>query len=116
MDSRRVIGALLVVCAVVMLAERTEGFISFFSPSDMRRMMEKEKSKALKKSVSLQQRSEDNSFLESPSVQYRGEGMLLKPGDTLESRVRLNMKQVDNYRDILGEMLGEILQEEQNAQ
>ncbi|MGH0187997.1 UNVERIFIED_CONTAM: hypothetical protein FKN15_027698 [Acipenser sinensis] len=35
----KVIGSLLVVCLMAMLAEQTEGFLSFFSPSDMRRMM-----------------------------------------------------------------------------
>lgn len=40
-----VLGCLLLVCAVLLLTEQAEGHVTFFSPKEMREMVEKAKQK-----------------------------------------------------------------------
>ncbi|XP_058860531.1 motilin-like [Acipenser ruthenus] len=103
----KVIGSLLVVCLVAMLAEQTEGFLSFFSPSDMRRMMEKEKSKTGKKSV--RSGETESGELAAPERYMEEEAAML--GTPLEIGVRLSSRQFDKYGAALGEVLNEMLEE-----
>ncbi|MGH0176712.1 UNVERIFIED_CONTAM: hypothetical protein FKN15_072810 [Acipenser sinensis] len=103
----KVIGSLLVVCLVAMLAEQTEGFFSFFSPSDMRRMMEKEKSKTGKKSV----RSGETESGELAAPERYMEEEAARLGSPLEIGVRLSPRQFDKYGAALGEVLNEMLEE-----
>lgn len=108
----KVIGSLLVVCLVAMLAEQTEGFLSFFSPSDMRRMMEKEKSKTGKKSV--RSGETESGELAAPERYMEEEAAML--GTPLEIGVRLSPRQFDKYGAALGEVLNEMLEEGGKAQ
>ncbi|XP_043932420.1 promotilin isoform X2 [Protopterus annectens] len=113
MVSRTVIGCLIVVCVMAMLAEKTEGFISFFTPSDVRKMMEKERVKGLKKSTNLQQRSEGSTLLDMTEPQGVEKETIIKSqmSAPLEIGVRINADQLQRYKDVLGEVLQEILSE-----
>uniref|UniRef100_A0A8D0AWK0 Uncharacterized protein n=1 Tax=Salvator merianae TaxID=96440 RepID=A0A8D0AWK0_SALMN len=77
MVSRKVIATLLGLYVVAMLAKQSEGYIAFYNPEDFRRMMEKEKNQAQKKS--LQERSDFGDF----SGVSGDEGQIIKVNCTL---------------------------------
>ncbi|XP_066559112.1 motilin-like [Amia ocellicauda] len=110
MSRGKVISCLLVVSVVAMLAEQTEGFISFISPGDMRRMMEQEKGRAGKKSLEVEQRSEERESGELASPDWYRQKDTAK-GAPLEIGVRLSPQQLDRLAPVLGEILHEMLAE-----
>ncbi|XP_069046550.1 motilin-like [Lepisosteus oculatus] len=109
----KVIGCLLGVCVLAMLAKQTEGFLSFISPSDMRRMMEQEKVKAGKKSVDLEPRSEEREFGKLASTEWNVKDDAVQ--EPLEIGVRLTHQRLNKLAPALGEILQEMLEEGQQV-
>ncbi|XP_039653983.1 motilin-like [Perca fluviatilis] len=103
-----VAGCLVLACLVALLAERTEGHITFFSPKEMMLMKEREGRK------DMEPRS--NGQFEEDAVQQlsrveRGEN----PDETVEIGVRLSPKQLDHVALVLKEIIHEIVEEHQKA-
>ncbi|XP_068449598.1 motilin-like [Clinocottus analis] len=103
---RAVTGCLVLACMVALLAERTEGHITFFSPKEMMLMKERK---------DMEPRSEDGQFEEVtvqqlPQVERGG-----NPEKTVEIAVRLSPKQLDHVTPVLEEIIHEIEQELQKA-
>ncbi|XP_034440627.1 uncharacterized protein mlnl isoform X2 [Hippoglossus hippoglossus] len=100
-----VAGCLVLVCLVALLAERTEGHITFFSLKEMKQMRDREGTK------DLGPRSEDSQLEpvtvpELPQVEHDG-----NPDKTVEFTVRLSPKQLDHVAPVLEEYIEEILEE-----
>ncbi|XP_074792386.1 promotilin isoform X1 [Natator depressus] len=117
MVSRKVVTSLLVVYVVAMLAEQTEGYLAFFTRSDIERMQlqEKERSKAQKKSLMLQKRSEGREVTELSDVEGVDEGEIIKLTAPGEIGMRLNARQLEKYQHVLEELLTEMLLDARNA-
>ncbi|XP_051780351.1 promotilin-like isoform X2 [Erpetoichthys calabaricus] len=107
----RVMVSLLLVSMLLVLVDQTEGFLSFFSPTDMKKMLEKEK--LGKKSVSLQQRSEESVPGELPSAGWYIEKTEMSC--PMEIGMRLTPQQIKKYGPILAEMLNQLLLEKGTA-
>ncbi|XP_061118077.1 motilin-like [Conger conger] len=107
-----VIGALAVTFLVVALLERAESHFTFFSPKEMREMMER--GRAGKKSVDLEPRSEEGQF-EEEAIPERSEGVGGAQGKSVEIGVRLSAKQLERMAPALGEILHEMLTETEKA-
>ncbi|XP_060926643.1 motilin-like [Limanda limanda] len=100
-----VAGCLVLVCLVALLAERTEGHITFFSLKEMKQMRDREGTK------DLGPRSEDSQLEpvtvpELPQVEQDG-----NPDKTVEFTVRLSPKQLDHVAPVIEEYIEEILEE-----
>uniref|UniRef100_A0A4W3GHB9 Promotilin n=2 Tax=Callorhinchus milii TaxID=7868 RepID=A0A4W3GHB9_CALMI len=105
MVSKRVIISLLVVCAVAMLAERTEGFLSFLSPFDLQKIIAKNRIRMEKNMAeNLQRRSEENGSPEGLGRDETAEEIVCVP---LEVGVKMNAKQLLKYENLVGEILSE---------
>ncbi|CAM4684874.1 unnamed protein product, partial [Caretta caretta] len=117
MVSRKVVASLLVVYVVAMLAEQTEGYLAFFTRSDIERMQlqEKERNKAQKKSLMLQKRSEGREVTELSDVEGVDEGEIIKLTAPGEIGMRLNARQLEKYQHVLEELLTEMLLDAQNG-
>ncbi|KAJ8395555.1 hypothetical protein AAFF_G00030360 [Aldrovandia affinis] len=107
-----VIGCLVVAFLVAMLVEQAEGHFTFFSPKEMREMMER--GRAGKKSVDLEPRSEEGQF-EEVTMPERSEEMGVSQGKSVEIGLRLTAKQLDHVAPALGEILHEMLTETEKA-
>ncbi|XP_065259487.1 promotilin [Emys orbicularis] len=114
MVSRKVVASLLVVYVVAMLAEQTEGYLAFFTRSDIERMQEKQRNKAQKKSLMLQKRSEGGDVTELSDVERVDEGEIIKLTAPGETGMRLDARQLEKYQHILEELLTEMLLDAQN--
>ncbi|XP_040890610.1 motilin-like [Toxotes jaculatrix] len=106
---RAVAGCVVLACLVALLAERTEGHITFFSPKEMKLMKEREGRK------DMEPRSEDGQFEEVtvqqlPQLEHGG-----NPDKTVEIAVRLSPKQLDHVAPVLEEIIHEIVVERQKA-
>ncbi|XP_068576205.1 motilin-like [Cebidichthys violaceus] len=106
---RAVTSCLVLACLMVLLAERTEGHITFFSPKEMMLMKEREGRK------DMEPRSEDGQFEEVtvqqlPRLEHGG-----NPDKTVEIAVRLSPKQLDHVTPVLEEIIHEIEEELQKA-
>ncbi|XP_070693959.1 motilin-like [Pempheris klunzingeri] len=106
---RAVAGCAVLACLVALLAERTEGHITFFSPKEMMLMKEREGRK------DMEPRSEDGQFEEVtvqqlPQVERGG-----NPDKTVEIAVRLSPKQLDHVAPVLEEIIHEIVEQRQRA-
>ncbi|XP_075951998.1 motilin-like isoform X2 [Anarhichas minor] len=106
---RAVIGCLVLACLMALLAERTEGHITFFSPKEMMLMKEREGRK------DMAPRSEDGQFEEVtvqqlPQLERGG-----NPDKTVEIAIRLSPKQLDHVTPVLEEIIHEIEEELQKA-
>ncbi|KAM6947549.1 motilin-like isoform 2-T2 [Lycodopsis pacificus] len=109
---RAVIGCLVLACLMALLAERTEGHITFFSPKEMMLMKESEGKK------DMAPRSEDGQFQEVPVQQLpqlEHGGHPGNPDKTVEIAVRLSPKQLDHVTPVLEEIIHEIEEELQKA-
>ncbi|XP_005309417.1 promotilin isoform X2 [Trachemys scripta elegans] len=115
MVSRKVVASLLVVYVVAMLAEQTEGYLAFFTRSDIERMQEKQRNKAQKKSLMLQKRSEGGDVTELSDVERVDEGEIIKLTAPGETGMRLDPRQLEKYQHILEELLTEMLLNAQNG-
>ncbi|KAK1901586.1 Ghrelin [Dissostichus eleginoides] len=89
-----VTGCLVLACLVVLLAERTEGHITFFSPKEMMLMKEREGRK------DMEPRSEDGQFEEDKTV---------------EIAIRLSPEQLAQVAPVLEEIIHDIVEERQKA-
>ncbi|XP_014427128.3 promotilin [Pelodiscus sinensis] len=114
MVSRKVVASLLVVYVAAMLAGQTEGYLAFFTRSDIERMQERERNKAQKKSLMLQKRSEggDVTELSAESVAEGEIVTLTAPGET---SMRHSSGQLEKYQHVLKELLTEMLLDAQNV-
>ncbi|XP_067324089.1 promotilin [Anolis sagrei] len=111
MVPKKVMATLLVLYTVAMLAEQSEGYTAFFTREDFRKMEESEKNKAQRKSLSLQQRSEPNDFPEF----LEDEGQIIKLTAPVEIGIYLNSRQLEKYKDVLQELLTEMLPNTRNG-
>ncbi|GCC26796.1 hypothetical protein chiPu_2000003 [Chiloscyllium punctatum] len=114
MISKRVMINLMVVCIVAMLAEQTEGFLTFLSPRDYQKMIENYKTRVGKGvPMNLQKRSEENNL---PEVSSMEEMKVIKLCVPFEIGIKLSSKQFQKYGEHLGELLQNILSENKNGQ
>ncbi|KAJ8338734.1 hypothetical protein SKAU_G00355200 [Synaphobranchus kaupii] len=106
------IGALVAAFLVAVLVERAESHFTFFSPKEMREMMER--GRAGKKSVDLEPRSEEGQF-EEVAIPERSEEVGGAQGKAVEIGVRLSAKQLEQVAPAFGEILHEMLTETEKA-
>ncbi|XP_042357853.1 motilin-like isoform X2 [Plectropomus leopardus] len=104
-----VAGCLVLACLVALLAERTEGHITFFSPKEMIEMRGREGRK------DMEPRSEDGQFEEvtdqqPPQVELGG-----NPDKTVEIAVHLSRKQLDDVAPMLKDIIHEAVEDHQKA-
>ncbi|XP_056266902.1 motilin-like [Pseudoliparis swirei] len=103
----RALGACLAVaCTLLLLAELSEGHITFFSPKEMMLMKERK---------DMEPRSEDGQFEEVTGQQLPRLERGGNPDQTVEIAVRLSPKQLDHVTPVLEEILHEIEQELEKA-
>ncbi|XP_062922545.1 ghrelin-like [Mobula hypostoma] len=115
MISKRMMTSMLVVCIVVALAEETEGFLSFLSPSDYQRKLENDRIRTEKKvPVNLQKRSKESGLPEPLAMENMKE--LIKFSFPFEIRITMNPQNVQKYGELLGELLADSLSESMNDQ
>nr|XP_014701878.2 promotilin [Equus asinus] len=115
MVSCKAVVALLVVHVAAMLASQTEAFVPIFTYSELQRMQEKERNRGQKKSLGLQQRSEDVGSLD-PTEAAEEEGKeVIKLTAPVEIGMRMNSRQLEKYRAALEGLLSEVLLSTQNA-
>ncbi|XP_060133015.1 promotilin [Zootoca vivipara] len=110
MVPRKVVVTLLLLYMVAMLAKQSEGYLAFYTPEDFRKMQEKERNRAQKKSLTLQQQSDTGDLPELSE----DEGQVIKLIAPVEIGIRLS-KQLEKYQDILKELLTEMLPDTQNV-
>ncbi|XP_038675386.1 motilin-like isoform X2 [Scyliorhinus canicula] len=114
MISKSVMISLMVVCIVAMLAEETEGFLSFLSPSDYQKKLQNDRIRVGKKvPVHRQQRSEEHSLSEVLGMEDMKD--TIKFCVPLEIGIKMNIKQFQKYKELLGELLKIILSEGTNG-
>ncbi|XP_078497381.1 promotilin [Lissotriton helveticus] len=111
MVSQKVVAALLAAYVVAMLAEQAQGFLPIFSPSDARRMQERERNKAMKKSL----RSEDGEFADLSNFDNLEEDEIIKVTAPVEFGVRLSARQLEKCRVALESLLQDMLPEPRNV-
>ncbi|XP_033006913.1 promotilin [Lacerta agilis] len=110
MVPRKVVVTLLLLYMVAMLAKQSEGYLAFYTPDDFRKMQEKERNRAQKKSLTLQQQSDTGDFPELSE----DEGQIIKLIAPVEIGIHLS-KQLEKYQDVLKELLTEMLPDTQNV-
>ncbi|XP_076013107.1 motilin-like [Genypterus blacodes] len=104
-----VAGCMVLACLLVLLTERTEAHLPFFSPKEMMLMKEREGKK------DMEPRSEDGQFEELtiqqlPQVESGG-----NTDKTVEIAVRVSAKQLDYVAPVLEEIIHEIVEDRQKA-
>nr|BDD69380.1 promotilin precursor [Cynops pyrrhogaster] len=107
MVSQKVVATLLAAYVVAMLAEQAQGFLPIFSPSDARRMQERERNKGMKKSL----RSEEGEYADLSSYDNLEEDEIIKVTAPVEFDVRLSARQLEKCRVALEGLLQNILPE-----
>ncbi|XP_037374598.1 promotilin [Talpa occidentalis] len=115
MVSRKAVATLLVVHVVAMLASQTEAFVPLFTYSEMQKMQEREQNRGRKKSLSVQQRSEEVGPLVPVEHTEEEENQLIKLTAPVEIGIRMNSRQLEKYRAALEGLLSEALLSTQNA-
>ncbi|XP_074092632.1 promotilin [Macrotis lagotis] len=114
MVSSKIVATMLVVYIATMLAAQTEGFVPIFTYSDVQRMQEKERNKGQKKSLSVQQRSEEGASMALMDFKEE-ENEMIKLTAPVEIGIRMNSRQLEKYRGVLEELLTEVLLSTQNV-
>ncbi|XP_036624346.1 promotilin [Trichosurus vulpecula] len=114
MASSKMVAAMLVIYTAAMLAAQTEGFVPLFTYSDVQRMQEKERNKGQKKSLSVQQRSEEEDPMALVDFKEE-ENEMIKLTAPVEIGIRMNSRQLEKYRGVLEELLTEVLLSTQNV-
>ncbi|XP_007892418.1 promotilin isoform X1 [Callorhinchus milii] len=90
-----------------MLAERTEGFLSFLSPFDLQKIIAKNRIRMEKNMAeNLQRRSEENGSPEGLGRDETAEE-IVRVCVPLEVGVKMNAKQLLKYENLVGEILSE---------
>ncbi|XP_051852374.1 promotilin isoform X2 [Antechinus flavipes] len=115
MMSSKIVATLLVMYIATMLAAQTEGFVPIFTYSDVQRMQEKERNKGQKKSLSVQQRSEEVDPMVFVNFKDEEENEMIKLTAPVEIGIRMNSRQLEKYQGILEELLTEVLLSTQNG-
>ncbi|XP_030077539.1 promotilin [Microcaecilia unicolor] len=115
MVSQKVAALLLVVYVMVLLVERSEGYISFVSHNDATKMKDRERNRVLKKSVNLQPRSEEEGYMNIMDYDNRDEAEIIKLTAPVESGMRVDSKQLQKYQLLLEMLLNEKIPEAQKA-
>ncbi|XP_077610951.1 promotilin [Crocuta crocuta] len=115
MVSRKVVAALLLVHVATMLASQTEAFVPIFTHSELQRFREKERNKGQKKSLIVQQRSEEEGPLDPTEPTEEEENQVLKLTAPVEIGMRMSSRQLEKYRAALEGLLSEVLLSAQNA-
>ncbi|NXI65203.1 MOTI protein, partial [Anseranas semipalmata] len=110
MVSKKVVASLLLVSAMSMLAEQTEGFVPFFTQSDFRKMQEKERNKDQKKSLTPLQQLEDKGFSEQSGADVN-RVRTIQLAVPVKAGMWLISKQLEKYQDVLEKLLAEVLQD-----
>ncbi|KAI4552225.1 hypothetical protein MJT46_016876 [Ovis ammon polii x Ovis aries] len=114
MLSRKATAILLVVHAAAMLASQTEGFVPIFTYSEVQRMQEKERYKGQKKSLSVQQRSEEVGPVD-PAEPREEKQEVIKLTAPVEIGMRMNSRQLEKYQTTLEGLLRKVLPSSRNA-
>ncbi|NP_001166331.2 promotilin [Cavia porcellus] len=109
MVSPKAAAALLVIHTATMLAAQTEAFIPIFTYSELRRTQEREQNKGLRKSLSIQQRSEEAGRLEPREVMEEEENGVIKLTAPVEIGMGLSSRQLEKHRAVLEALLSEAL-------
>ncbi|KAG5196813.1 hypothetical protein MJG53_017191 [Ovis ammon polii x Ovis aries] len=114
MLSRKATAILLVVHAAAMLASQTEGFVPIFTYSEVQRMQEKERYKGQKKSLSVQQRSEEVGPAD-PAEPREEKQEVIKLTAPVEIGMRMNSRQLEKYQATLEGLLRKVLPSSRKA-
>ncbi|KAM4583172.1 motilin-like isoform 2-T4 [Fundulus diaphanus] len=101
-----VAGCVVLACLLALVAERTEGHITFFSPKEMQQMKQNGKK-------DMETRSEDGQFEEVTVQQAPLMEHNRNSDNTLEVAVRLLPRQVDHVAPVLEEIIHEIVEQSQ---
>ncbi|XP_070372827.1 promotilin [Equus asinus] len=115
MVSCKAVVALLVVHVAAMLASQTEAFVPIFTYSELQRMQEKERNRGQKKSLGLQQRSEDVGSLDPTEAAEEEGKKVIRLTAPVEIGMRMNSRQLEKYRAALEGLLSEVLLSTQNG-
>ncbi|XP_037535120.1 motilin-like [Nematolebias whitei] len=104
-----VVGCVVLACLAVLLVERTEGHITFFSPKEILLMKEREGKK------DTEPRSEDGQFEEvtiqqAPRMERDG-----NPENPLKLDIRRSTKQLDHMDPLLNQIIHDIVEQHQKA-
>ncbi|XP_008579783.1 PREDICTED: promotilin [Galeopterus variegatus] len=105
MVSRKAVAALLVVHATAMLASQTEAFIPIFTYSELQRMQERERNKGQKKSLNVQQKSEEMGPVDPTEPIEDGENKMMKLTAPVEIGMRINSRQLEKHQAALEALL-----------
>uniref|UniRef100_A0A8D0U4D5 Promotilin n=1 Tax=Sus scrofa TaxID=9823 RepID=A0A8D0U4D5_PIG len=114
MVSRKAVVVLLVVHAAAMLASHTEAFVPIFTYGELQRMQEKERNKGQKKSLSVQQVSEELGPLDPSEPTKEEERVVIKLLAPVDIGIRMDSRQLEKYRATLEGLLGQAPQSTQN--
>ncbi|XP_057556196.1 promotilin [Hippopotamus amphibius kiboko] len=115
MLSHKAVAVLLVVHAATMLTSQTEAFVPIFTYGEVQRMQEKERYKGQKKSLSVQQRSEQVGPLGPAEPSEEEEKEIIKLTAPVETGMRMNSRQLEKYQATLEGLLREMLLSTQNT-
>ncbi|XP_068817097.1 promotilin [Capricornis sumatraensis] len=113
MLSRKATAILLVVHAAAMLASQAEGFVPIFTYSEVQRMQEKERYKGQKKSLSVQQRSEEGPA--DPAEPREDQQEVIELTAPVEIGMRMNSRQLEKYQATLEGLLRKVLPSSRNV-
>eukprot|EP00070_Physeter_catodon_P018012 XP_023977493.1 LOW QUALITY PROTEIN: promotilin [Physeter catodon] len=115
MLSLKAVAFLLVVHAATMLASQTEAYIPIFTYGEVQRMQEKERYEGQKKSLSVQQRSEEVGPLDPAEPSEEEAKEVIKLTAPVETGMRMNSRQLGKHRATLEGLLREVLLSSQNG-
>ncbi|XP_077190516.1 promotilin [Paroedura picta] len=107
----KVTATLLLLYTLAMLAEQSEGFLSFHTHGDFEGMQKAERNQGQKESLNLQKRSDTRGFARLSE----DEGKVIKLIAPVEIGIHLNSRQLEKYQDVLEELLTEMFPDAQNA-
>ncbi|XP_030726304.2 promotilin [Globicephala melas] len=114
MLSCKAMAFLPVVHAATMLASQTEAYIPIFTYGEVQRMQEKERYEGQKKSLSVQQRSEEVGPLDSTEPSEEEVKEVTKLTAPVEIGMRMNSRQLEKDRATLKGLMPEALLSSQN--
>ncbi|XP_072212324.1 promotilin isoform X2 [Excalfactoria chinensis] len=106
--------ALLLLYVMSVLAEQAEGFVPFFTQSDLQKMQEKERNKGQKKSLTPLQQLEEEGFSEQSDAGI-DRMKTIQPAAPARAGMRLILRQLEKYQGVLEKLLTEVLQDTPNA-
>ncbi|XP_067611949.1 promotilin [Pseudorca crassidens] len=115
MLSCKAMAFLPVVHAATMLASQTEAYIPIFTYGEVQRMQEKERYEGQKKSLSVQQRSEEVGPLDSAEPSEEEVKEVTKLTAPVEIGMRMNSRQLEKDRATLKGLMPEAPLSSQNA-